>query len=192
MKVDSRKAFFEFMSIVVAVVLAMGLTEWRQDYLNQRLANKSFGNILVEIRENLEQMKEDSARIAKDREFMTDWVRKKVREEEAPDFQASFRLSILSEAAWEVAQLNQSMTHLSNEQNMETAEIYALQRFYGQKAAQVFDLMGMLQSEARDQDSEEFFKVVQKLRYHLSLVFNTVKAYIGGCEEFLAKYESTS
>ena len=188
MRIDRRKAFFEFLSIVVAVVLAMGLTEWRQDYLNRRLAEKSFQNIVVEITENLEQLRSDSVRIAQDREFMTNWVRKWVNEEETGPFEANFRLSILSTAAWEVAKINQSLTHLSNEKNMDMAELYALQSFYTEKASAVFDLMGTLQSVARDQTSEEFFRVVQKLRYNLNLIFNTVRAYIGGCQDFLDEY----
>ena len=119
---------------------------------------------------------------------MTNWVRKWVSEEETGPFEANFRLSILSTAAWEVAKVNQSLTHLSNDKNMDMAELYALQDFYTEKASAVFDLMGTLQGVARDQASEEFFQVVQKLRYNLNLVFNTVRAYIGGCQEFLDEY----
>ena len=188
MKKGLSRIIFEFLSIVVAVVLAMGLTEWRQDYLNRQLAEKSFQNIVAEISENLESLRSDSVRIARDREFMTKWVRDWVSEGAPGPFEAGFRLSILSTAAWEVAKVNQSLTHLSNERNMAMAEIYALQDFYTVKASAVFDLMGSLQGVARDQTSEEFFQVVQKLRYHMNLVFNTVPAYIDGCEDFLEEY----
>ena len=114
MKVNTRRAVFEFLSIVVAVVLAMGLTEARQDYLNKKLAQKSFSNIGEEIRENQEDLRSDSALMAKDRDFMTEWVKAYVNKEKPPRFSVNFRLSILSTAAYEVAKVNQSLTHLCN------------------------------------------------------------------------------
>ena len=188
MKVNTRRAVFEFMSIVIAVVLAMTLTEWRQDYLNKQLAEKSFANIVEEIQENLGDLRSDSVQIAKDRSFMTEWVKTWVAKDSLPTFSASFSLSILSTAAYEVAQLNQSMTHLDNEQNMNIAEIYGLQTFYASKASEIFDLMGELQAVAIKPESDEFFEVVQKLRYRLNLVFNTVRAYIRASEDFLDQY----
>lgn len=191
MKVNTRRAVFEFLSIVIAVVLAMALTEWRQDHLNRKLAGKSFDNIAAEINDNIEKLRGDSSRIAQDLEFMSTWVKNRVEKKPNESFRATFRLSILSTAAYEVAKLNQSLTHLNNEQNMDIATIYALQTFYTDKASDVFDLMGNLQGEVIDQESDTFFKLVQKMRYNEGLVFNTIKAYISGCEEFLAKYAKT-
>lgn len=191
MKVNTRRAAFEFLSIVIAVVLAMMLTEWRQDYLNRQLAEKSFSNIVAEINENMQELKGDSVRVARDLQFMSQWVKNRVNNEPKESFTASFRLSILSTAAFEVAKVNESLTHLSNEQNMDIATIYALQEFYSNKASEVFSLMGELQGVVIDQDSDEFFKVVQKMRYLEGLVFNTIKAYISGSEEFLIQYSNT-
>lgn len=73
-KVDFRRASFEFLSIVVAVVLAMALTEWRQDALNNRLAEKSLENIIAEIKDNREDLLLDSAKITKDLIFMRGWI----------------------------------------------------------------------------------------------------------------------
>ena len=77
---------------------------------------------------------------------------------------------------------------MSNEQNMDIATLYALQDFYTDKASEVFNLMGNLQGEVIDQESDAFFKLVQKMRYNEGLVFNTIKSYLSGSEEFLAKY----
>jgi hypothetical protein len=61
-----QRLLFEFLSIVVAVVLAMGLTEWRQDDLNKKQAMISFQNILKEMDQNFEDILADSADIAED------------------------------------------------------------------------------------------------------------------------------
>lgn len=192
MKVNTRRAAFEFMSIVVAVILAMTLTEWRQDYLNRKLAKKSFSNIVEEIKENLEELRGDSARIAQDLKFMSDWVKNKAKGEPSEGFQANFRFSILSNAAYEVAKVNESPTHFTNEQNMDIAGIYALQDLYNEKGSELFSIMGEIQGTVRDQDSDEFFKVVQRMRYHEGLIYNIIGGYIQGCEEFLELYPGSS
>lgn len=188
MKVNARKATFEFLSIVVAVVLAMALTEWRQEYLNRKLAEQSFRNIVEEIKENYEELKLDSARLARDGISMQEWVRKKHNGEDPELFVVEFSFSILSSAARDVAQINQSLTHLSNEKNMDLAELYALQDFYSNAGREVFDLMGDFQAYLTKTESPEFFETVQKLRFRMSLVLNTVRAYISQCEQFLEKH----
>ena len=145
-------------------------------------------SFVEEIGENLEELRADSVRIAKDMEFMKNWVRNRVEGNDSQGFEANFRLSILSRAAYDVAKVNQSLTHLSNEQNMDIAGIYALQDFYTLKASEVFGIMGDLQGDVLDQNTDEFFKLVQKMRYHEGLVFNTIRAYISGGEEFLERY----
>jgi len=188
MKVNVRKATFEFLSIVIAVVLAMMLTEWRQDYLNNQLAKKSFTNIVEEIQDNLQKFRNDSVQMATDRDLMTEWVKAWVAKDELPNFSANFRLSILSTAAYEVAKVNQSLTHLDNEQNIDIAEVYGLQAFYTTKASEIFDLMGELQALAIAPESEALFQVVQILKHRFQLVFNTAKAYISASQDFLELY----
>lgn len=188
MKVDTRKAVFEFASIVIAVVLAMGLTEWRQSYLNHKMADASFDKIVLEVRENLEQLKQDSLKMANDLETMTEWVRQRTLKEKKVPLGVNFSFSFLSNSALEVASINQSLTFLPSEKVLAIAEIYAAQDFYSESASKIFDIMGDLQGQISQSESQEFFAVVQKFRFHMRLVFNTVKAYIEEAEGFLKEY----
>ncbi len=188
MKVNIRKAIFEFASIVIAVVLAMGLTEWRQSYLNRKMAEASFNKIVLEVRENLEQLKQDSLKIANDLETMTEWARQRSLKEKKVPLGVNFSFSFLSNSALEVAGINQSLTFLPSEKVLAIAEIYAAQDFYSESASKIFDIMGDLQGQISQSESQEFFAVVQKFRFHTRLVFNTVKAYIEEAESFLNEY----
>lgn len=188
MKRGLRRLSFEFFSIVVAVVLAMALTEWRQSYLNKRQAESSFRNILLEVQENMNELKLDSVKVASDIQFMNRWLNAKKEGEKAEDFGVNFSYSFLSTAALEVARINQSLTHLHNEKIMDMAEIYASQQFYTENAAKVFDIMGELVGRAKETDDEKFIDGVRKFRFHLNLVFNTIKAYIQEADKLLAKY----
>ncbi|GAB5525828.1 MAG: hypothetical protein Roseis2KO_37000 [Roseivirga sp.] len=188
MKVNTRKAIFEFASIVIAVVLAMGLTEWRQSYLNHKMADASFDKIVLEVRDNLEELKQDSLRIANDLETMTEWVRQWTLNEKKVPLGVNFTFSFLSNSALEVAGINQSLTFLPSEKVLAIAEIYAAQDFYSESASKIFDIMGDLQGQINQSESQEFFALVQKFRFHMRLVFNTVKAYIEEAESFLKEY----
>ncbi|MCE7994837.1 MAG: hypothetical protein HEP71_22870 [Roseivirga sp.] len=188
MKVNTRKAIFEFSSIVIAVVLAMGLTEWRQSYLNHKMAEASFEKIVQEVRENVAELKTDSLKMANDLKAMTEWVRQWTLKEKKVPLGANFSYSFLSKSALEVARINQSLTFLPGDKVLAIAEIYATQDFYSENAAEIFHLMGDLQGEINRSESQEFFASVQKLRFHMRLVFNTVKAYLNESEDFLEKY----
>ncbi|WP_305981944.1 hypothetical protein [Roseivirga thermotolerans] len=156
-KIDLRKAGFEFFSIVVAVVLAMTLTEWRQDYLNKKLAQQSLLNIIEEVQENRRELMEDSAKISQDMAFIDRWLQAQ-NNASNEDFGVHFSFSFLSKSALEVAKINNSLTYLPNEVNMQIAEAFA------DKARQ--------------------------LRFHLGLIHNTIKAYLGESQQFLENHRA--
>ena len=168
----------------------MGLTEWRQSYLNEQMAKASFEKVIEEVRGNLEEMKADSASVAEDLIVMREWVRKKVLKEEAGPWAVGFNYSFLSNSAFEVAKANQSMSFLSLEKVQSVSEIYATQEFYAEKGSLVFDIMGEIQGNINRPDSQEFFSIVQRYRFHMGLIFNTMKAYITEGESFLELYDT--
>jgi len=185
MKFNFKRAIFEFLSIVVAVILAMSLTEMRQNYLNKQLAEKSFSNIVDEIRENREGLIRDSARIAKDLEFIKKWI-KDVREDRTPeDFSSGFSLSFMNKAAMEVAQNNQSLSFISNERNMAISGIYDTQAFYQEHGAKTFEIMGDMSSSVVGAKADDLLPYVLRFRFHLGVVFNTVNAYLLESNAFL-------
>ncbi|MBO3698771.1 hypothetical protein [Roseivirga sp. E12] len=185
MKFNVKRAVFEFLSIVIAVILAMSLTEMRQNYLNRQLAEKSFSNIVDEIRENREGLIRDSARIAKDLDFIKKWI-EDVKEKRKPeDFSAGFSLSFLNKAAMDVAQNNQSLNFISNERNMAISQIYDTQAFYQEHGAKTFEIMGDMSSSVISSKPEDLLPYVLRFRFHLGVVFNTVKAYLVESEDFL-------
>ena len=168
----------------------MGLTEWRQSYLNHSMADRSFQKVIEEVRSNLEELKKDSARIAKDLAIMESWVRKRVNDQKTDPWRVGFTYSFLSSSALEVARINQLLSFLWNEKVLDISEVYATQEFYAEKSARVFDVMGELQGLALKPESQDFFSSVQKFRFHMALIFNTVKAYMKESQKFLDTYDT--
>lgn len=156
----------------------MSLTEMRQNYLNKKLAETAFSNIVEEIRENRDGLRDDSARIAKDLAFIQDWIKDVSEDRKPADFSAGFSLSFLNKAAMEVATMNQSLTFISNERNMAISGIYDTQEFYQIHGAKTFEIMGDMSSSIVGSDPKKLLPYVLKLKFHLGVVFNTVKAYM--------------
>ena len=190
MKPQVKKASLEFLSIVIAVVLAMGLTEWRQDYLNKKRAQESFDRILVEVKSNRDELRGDSANLARDLQFISKWIQQLNANEEADNFSVNFSFSFLDRSALEVARIDESLTYLPSQYVMDVSEIYATQDFYDKKGPDVFDIMGELNAFTGDNKSEEFQGLVMKFRFHMGLVYNTVRAYLLESNDFIRKYES--
>lgn len=186
-KVNFRKASFEFLSIVVAVVLAMALTEWRQDYLNRKLAQQSLNNIIEEVQENRRELIADSTRISADLRSMNKWLSDYFNNAPRENFSNSFSYSFLSKSALEVAKINNSLTYLPNEVNMDIAEIYATQDFYSENGIKLFDIMGsMKRRKGTEESMGDFVDQVDQMRFHLALVRDTIRAYLEETEDFLS------
>ena len=190
MKINARKAVFEFLSIIVAVVLAMALSEWRQDHNNRKLAEESYERILDEIENNLNELKRDSARVAKDIEFIVNWLTDVYNKKEPQDFDVNYNFSFLNNSALSVAEINRSLSFLPQEKLMRISEIYATQEFYAAKGPQVFDEMSQLTSLSYERQPQEFVNQVKRFRFQLGLVLGTMKAYIEEAEDLLELEES--
>ncbi|WP_420384697.1 hypothetical protein [Roseivirga sp.] len=187
-KISIRRATFEFLSIVVAVVLAMALTEWRQDYLNRKLAQQSLKNIIEEVSENRRELMNDSSQVASDIKTLDNWLALNVNDTESTEgLGVGFSFSFLGQSALEVAKINNSLTYLPNEVNMEIAEIYAAQEFYSENAVKLFDILGNLGPSDSFRNFEEFKTRVRQLRFHMDLVNNTMYAYLRVSQGFLEK-----
>jgi hypothetical protein len=187
MKINTRKALFEFCSILIAVVLAMGLTEWRQEVLNNNQAEKSYKSILEEIQNNHDNLKPDSVIIQELIEKIDLWLDspKDVR-----DTLSSFdyELNLLSKSAWEVAKLNGSMTYIENRRLQSVSLIYEFHDFYMDTGRDVFDVLTDLSK--LDKESREYEGVMRAMRIKISLTFNAMVGYLQSSRELLARNQT--
>ena len=191
MSKGAKRLGFEFFSIVVAVVLAMGLTEWRQNVLNKQQSQISFENILDEIRNSTEDLEQDSSKIADDIETIRLWLRTSPNERDTVNLSIGFNFSFLSSSAWEVAKLNQSMTFLENEKVMDLSGIYQSQEFYEASSSRLFSKMGEL-IQVSDRESSEYEKLLRGVLFRLNLTYGGIVAYLGAARRVLDKYTNSS
>ena len=128
---------------------------------------------------------DDSVKINRDIQFMTEWISDFDNDIQVDDFSLNFSYSFLSSSALEVAKINNSLTFLPNSVNMQIAEMYATQGFYSENALKLFDTMGKLGTTSDNDKLEQFVNTVRELRFQMLLVRNSIKAYLTESAEFL-------
>lgn len=189
-KSNSQRAIFEFFSMLIAVVLAMGLTEWRQNHLNRKEAQESYLNILLEIQDNRGDLLNDSTAIGEDLRYIKDFLERFYSDEKPDDFSLGFQLSFLNTSALEVAKINESMAYLPNNVNISISEVYHTQAFYEEKAKEVFNVMAKMNSISADVKSEDFLAKLKEYRFQLRLVRGAIHSYLEITEEFMTELDS--
>ena len=189
MKIDTRRAIFEFLSIVIAVILAMTLTEARQNYLNKKEAEISYKNILEEIVSNREGLLRDSTNINADLRGIDSYI-ENIDAEEPDELSLGFTLSFLNAAALEVAKINESMGFLPNETNMQLSAVYKTQAFYEEKAKETFNVMADLNSVRSDMTSDVFISKLREYQFQLRLVSSAIHTYLEETESFAQELDS--
>lgn len=175
MKTGAKKVVFEFLSIVIAVVLAMGLTEWRQDILNHRQAEESYQNVIEEIQNNYNNLLPDSANMVRSIQSIGDWL------ETSKDYrdtieEMSYELKLLSKSAWEVAKMNQSLTFIDNQRVLNASIVYEFHDLYVISGRDAFASLRDLQKV--DKNSPEYVGEMKALRVSLTLTYNALRGYL--------------
>lgn len=186
MKRGFRRIVFEFLSIVVAVLLALFLTEARQEYLNKRQAERSFRAIQNEIQSNYDLIKLDSVAHLKKLEETQQWLRTDPESRDTLGFNVEIIHSLTRATAWEVAKLNMVVQHMPDTLVMDISRVYTVQEFYDQNGQQMYEqLTGVMATVNNWQISEGGMNAFQ---FEVIKEANMVIALKRVYEEFLKKY----
>lgn len=191
MKRGLKQIAFEFFSIVVAVVLAMALSEWRQDFLNRKQADLSFQNIISEVEINIESIQSNKIVLQKSYDRTTAWFKASKNERDTMDVNLNFEHDLLNSTAMEVAKLNQSLTYLSNEKVMDISSVYSIQEFYQSNGAVAFHKMTDIYLQISDIKKDKAVSLTA-YSYELKLALSALLALEGSYREFLVKYSPNS
>ena len=150
------KLLAEVVSVVFAVLVALGIDQWWEGREDQEMARVSLGAITREIRENREQL-EDMGTMPPVAELMADLdsvIADFERGDRPRDASVNYDLALLSSAAWETAQLNRATQFLPLDQVVRLARLYEFQRYYERSQDEVFDALTGLRASGEDAAGE--------------------------------------
>jgi hypothetical protein len=140
----------EAASVVFAVLLALGVDEWRDVRAKQELAVRAQASVVAEVRGNLGELRQTWQT---NRQVLAELS----RQAQAVDSPATRRLTgsvdislaQLSSAAWQTAQATQASASIDYDWMLRAARLYDLQALYAQSQAAVLDDLSRIDPDAR-------------------------------------------
>jgi len=117
----------EAASVVFAVLVALGVDEWREDRQNRDLAERALVAVAAEIEGNREELVGSLEANRALAESVVAASRDTVLPE---DFSVNYEYSLLSTAAWETAQVTRATQFIPLERVQRLARLYNLQQLF--------------------------------------------------------------
>jgi hypothetical protein len=124
--------FIEIISIVLAVLLALAVDEWRENRANAQLARETLSRIIVELKLNVTELEDITKKhqaMHDQLEGMLDKMQNKV-DLSGIDFNFNIQLGVLHRSAWQTAIFTQAFRHMDFQVVQELSEIYEVHDFY--------------------------------------------------------------
>ena len=123
------KLLMEFVSVVFAVLLALGLNHWREASAEERLAEKALVNIFFEIYRNQKDVADEMISY-EERLQVVKAYRDSFDKGEEVRYSLGFNIPLLSNAAWNVANSTGAVKDFDQELLLELSSLYAFQEMY--------------------------------------------------------------
>ena len=174
----------EVFSVVLAVLFALGVNEWRTNLANQELAFNALAYILIEIESNKQEV-EESVREHQSVRAQLEEALELENEGTPTPVRFGYSHSVLGNTAWQSTLATQAVRFLDFETVKELSELYELQLVYADHGKSVFSEMGSV-AYHKEGVTRAFLKANL---FNVQVSLNIEESLVEGYDEFLAKRE---
>ena len=115
--------------VVLAVVIALAVDEWREDKQQEELAERALQVVIAEIESNRDEVVESAV---DNTALLEQVVAAAATDSMPPDFDLTFEYSLISSSGWETAQMTQATHFMSLDQVQNLARLYGMQDLFQQ------------------------------------------------------------
>lgn len=169
----------EVVSVVFAVLVALGINEWWEERENLEQAREATGSIAREIRRNRSQLLgDDSGSAGMDRMPALDSAIAAYRRGDEPsEVGVNWQVALLSSAAWETAQITGATRDMPLDRVIELAQLYEFQRYFSRSQDELTTLISDMGARMESRPLEvlvqvrSHFGTTQALRRTLATVY---------------------
>lgn len=173
---------FEFISIVFAVLLALGMNSYKQNKDLENEGDLLRYRIIEECKRNLIEL--DSVLIENERNFSYIDSLASLDEITTNSFDISIANELLTKSAWTFTQASRSFSYMDEDFLSDASILYEEQDYYMKISNQMFEKLGdMLMTDPNIE------KVVKLTHYYLLNLNNTASELKSTYEEFLENHE---
>ena len=127
-KINFSKLLFEFVSVSFAVLLALLLSQWREDRNNTDLAQKAMANVREEFVENKETILNFIPNHKSTLVEIDSILKLSNKEDVIAD--VNIDINLINSSAWEMAKITNAVYYLDFEVVNNLAKVYKLQTYY--------------------------------------------------------------
>lgn len=121
--------FAEAISVVFAVLVALGVDEWWEQRENEELGRRGMDAVAAEIRGNLEELRNGVPEVDTMLARLDSAMARFDSGRENVDLSINYPVALLSDAAWETAQVTRAVHFVPLEGVIRVARVYDLQEF---------------------------------------------------------------
>ncbi len=178
---------FEFISIVFAVLLALGLSTYKNSIDMENEAMSVRQNIIKEFQTNLQKIDSVLIKNSVYTSYLDSIVQ--LQPETVNSFYFDYDFELLTHSAWDIAQNNNSTSLIETQFLLDAADIYHMQNFLEGFAGSVFENIGMaLMRKNELQD----YNMALSVYYSVNLMNNVSASLKESYTEFLDNYDTSS
>lgn len=189
-KIPFKRLLLEIVSVVFAVLLALGVNEWRKNLENEQLSQQALANIAQEIEANKSDIVKGLAEHKRLSSYLDSTLKayNNMPQENVKRVKKSFRFSyehsVLNNTAWNSAQITQAVKFMDYETISALSTIYELQAIYKDHGKEVIAAMGKV--AFHEAEFKPFLKAnIFNVRISINIEESLVEAY----DAFLAEKE---
>jgi tetrahydromethanopterin S-methyltransferase subunit F len=179
-----RKILVEVISVVFAVLLALGLNHWREEKANEALAEKALQNIIIEIKSNIENIDSD----VEEYEVIYDTLvarKKRLTNGTKTNMSLSYNHPILSSSAWKIANTTGAVKDMDIEVMMDLSDLYTFQEIFQKNGFEYFSSFTSL--DAQKKENELAF--LDSFLKQISILKSWGKSLSNGYRDFIINHE---
>ncbi len=186
-KISLPSLILEFISVVFAVLLALGLNSYKQSKDDDNKASSLRSSIINECKVN--QVKVDSVLVKNQAYF--DLLDSLVRldREDVHNVPFQYEFDLLTNAAWQIAQNDNSSNLLGQQFLLDASDIYQHQSFFMEFTSSFFENMA---GYVLDQDNTPPYDMALALYFNMNVMFSACEELQGKYDKFLATYHQSN
>ncbi|WP_448568274.1 hypothetical protein [Thalassotalea ganghwensis] len=181
----------ESLFIVVALLLALGLDQWRDDQKAQQVAENARKAIYTELKDNQKKLNDKLSVHQEILAHLTHYIEEKeqaLAKNDLDDVEISFeyQMVLISSAAWDSAKVTQVVQNFAFSEITNFSQIYQMQRLFLSNQTQIIEkvmAMGELQPE-------QLLGFAKGLAHRLTILIELNQNFAKGISSVLAEQNS--
>ncbi len=175
----------ESLFIVMALLGALAIDEWREERQKKELAEIAEKAVVEEMKENREQL--DSRQVSHKamlEELKKNMERWKKDSTDKPEFDFNYSMALLSGAAWDSARMTQSVQYMPLKRVSNYSKIYHFQQVFIDNQNHLIDKVMTLGELEEDQYRTFTQGVIHRIEILIEINESLVSAYQKAIDEF--------